>query len=54
MNLDVADPVTQESSSRALSHQGGVDPESSEDPRLLVEMGSDDEDYSGEFTGSGW
>ncbi|XP_030280894.1 ovochymase-2 [Sparus aurata] len=54
VNLDVADPVTQESSSRALSHQGGVDPESSEDPRLLVEMGSDDEDYSGEFTGSGW
>ncbi|KAM8751217.1 ovochymase-2 [Acanthopagrus schlegelii] len=54
VNLDVADPVMQESSSRALSHRGDVDPETSEDPRLLMEMGSDDEDYSGESTGSGW
>lgn len=54
MNLDVADPVMQESSSRALSHRGDVHPETSEDPRLLMEMGSDDEDYSGESTGSGW
>ncbi|XP_036964112.1 ovochymase-2 isoform X3 [Acanthopagrus latus] len=54
VNLDVADPVMQESSSRALSHRGDVHPETSEDPRLLMEMGSDDEDYSGESTGSGW
>ncbi|XP_073327978.1 ovochymase-2 [Pagrus major] len=53
VNLDVADPVMQESSSRVLSLQVDMDPESSEDPRLLMEMGSDDEDYSGESSGVG-
>nr|XP_046250893.1 ovochymase-2 [Scatophagus argus] len=47
VNLDVAAPAVQESSSRALSQQ------SPDDPRLRMNAGSDDEDYSGESSGRG-
>ncbi|XP_037623617.1 ovochymase-2 [Sebastes umbrosus] len=51
VNLDAADPGVQQSSSRALSQQADVDHKTSEDPRLHMDMGSDDEDYSGESSG---
>ncbi|XP_051238815.1 ovochymase-2 isoform X1 [Dicentrarchus labrax] len=52
VDLDVADPVVPQSSSRALTQQGAVDHKSSEDPRLHVDMGSG-HDYSGESSGIG-
>ncbi|XP_040893636.1 ovochymase-2 isoform X2 [Toxotes jaculatrix] len=52
VNLDLADPGVQQSSSRVLSSQADVAQKTPEDPRLNVGMASDDEDYSGEASGT--
>ncbi|XP_071362713.1 ovochymase-2 isoform X2 [Trachinotus anak] len=52
VNMDLADPDVQQSTSRALSYQGDMDQRTPEDPRLHMDMGSDDEDYSGESSGT--
>ncbi|TDH09242.1 hypothetical protein EPR50_G00084730 [Perca flavescens] len=53
VNLDAEDPVVQQSSNRDLSYQGDVDHKISKGPRLHMDKGSDDEDYSGEYSRSG-
>ncbi|XP_045904656.1 ovochymase-2 isoform X5 [Micropterus dolomieu] len=48
VNLDVADPVVQQASSRSQSHRGDVD-----NNKTSEDMGSDDEDYNGDASGTG-
>ncbi|XP_026167488.1 ovochymase-2 [Mastacembelus armatus] len=51
-HIKVNDPDVQQSSSRAVSYHDEMDQKSSEDPRMDLDRGSDD-DYSGEFSGTG-
>lgn len=51
VNLDVADADMQQSSSRTLSNYSDVD-QKTPDPRLHMDTGSDDEDHSGESSGT--
>lgn len=52
MNLDVADPDVQQSSSRATEFWGEVDQKTPQYPRVQTDTGLDDEDYSGESSGT--
>lgn len=52
VNLDVADPDVQQSSSRAFEYRGDVDQKTPQYPRMHTDMGSDDEDFSGETSGT--
>lgn len=52
VNLDVAVPDVQQPSRRAMEYQGHVDQKTPQDPRMHIDMGSDDEDYSGESSGT--
>lgn len=51
MNLDAADAGVQQSNSRVLFQEGDVDLETPEEPRVHVDTGLDDEDYSKEGSG---
>ncbi|GLD65601.1 ovochymase-2-like isoform X3 [Lates japonicus] len=51
VNSDVADADMQQSSSRTLSNYSDVD-QKTPDLRLHMDMGSDDEDHSGESSGT--
>ncbi|XP_044212979.1 ovochymase-2 [Thunnus albacares] len=52
VDLVAADAGVQQSSSRVLFQEGDVDHETPEDHRVHVDMGSDDEDYSREASGT--